>query len=71
MQQAFTYPVVIHKSRFGIDVHVPALPGCHSQGVNEAEALVNIEDAIRVYLQSETNDLIGADVREVTVSLSR
>lgn len=71
MKQEYTYPVVIHKSQYGCDIHVPSLPGCHSQGETDTEALANIEDAIRVFLQSERNDLSGADVREVTVSLSR
>jgi len=30
---------------------VPGLPGCHSQGDTEAEALTNIADAIREYLE--------------------
>lgn len=30
----------------------PALPGCISQGRTRAEALVNIQDAIRGYLTS-------------------
>ena len=44
------YAVVIHKSKLGVDVHCPALPGCHSQGDTEQEALGNIRDAIRAYL---------------------
>jgi antitoxin HicB len=30
----------------------PALPGCHSQGLTEAEAIKNIKEAIRGYLAS-------------------
>ena len=33
-----------------IAVSVPGLPGCHSQGDTEREALDNIADAIREYL---------------------
>lgn len=44
------YGVVIHKSKFGYDVHCPALPGCHSQGETKEEALENIKDAIKTYL---------------------
>ena len=40
------YLTIVHKSEYGYDVHVPALPGCHSQGESEAEALENIKDAI-------------------------
>ena len=35
----------------GFAVSVPGLPGCHSQGDTEAEALENIADAIREYLE--------------------
>ena len=35
----------------GFAVSVPGLPGCHSQGDTEAEALENIADAILEYLE--------------------
>jgi predicted RNase H-like HicB family nuclease len=47
------YLINIHKSEYGYDSHAPALPGCHSQGDTEQEALENIKDAIKVYLESE------------------
>ena len=47
------YSVIIHKSKYGYDTHVPALPGCHSQGETEKEALENIKDAILTYLEME------------------
>jgi predicted RNase H-like HicB family nuclease len=45
------YKVFIEESDEGFAVSVPGLPGCHSQGVSEAEALTNITDAIREYLE--------------------
>ena len=45
-----TYTVVIEQSDEGFAVSVAGLPGCHSQGDTEAEALANIADAIREYL---------------------
>ncbi len=45
------YPVVVHKSEYGFDVHCPLLQGCHSQGDTMEEALENIKDAIRTYLE--------------------
>ncbi|GEM_PF-4463012 len=33
-------------SKEGVNVWVPGLPGCCSQGVDEQKALVNIQDAI-------------------------
>ena len=64
------YLTIIHKSRYGYDVHVPTLPGCHSQGATEKEALKNIQDAILTYLQMEENDLKGATMKEVEVSFA-
>ncbi|MCA9222081.1 MAG: type II toxin-antitoxin system HicB family antitoxin [Planctomycetales bacterium] len=45
------YTVVIEESDEGVAVSVPGLPGCHSQGATEAEAVANIRDAIREYLE--------------------
>lgn len=64
------YSVLIHKSKYGYDIHVPALPGCHSQGATEKEALKNIQDAILTYLEMEKDELKGAKVREVEVALT-
>jgi predicted RNase H-like HicB family nuclease len=35
----------------GYTVYVPALPGCVSEGDTEEEALVNIREAIELYLE--------------------
>ena len=64
------YLVILHKSKYGYAVHVPALPGCHSQGETEKEALENIRDAIRTYLEMEQKELKGAKIREVEVALT-
>ncbi len=45
------YTVVLHQSEEGYAVSVSGLPGCWSQGQTEAEALENIEEAIREYLE--------------------
>lgn len=36
----------------GYVVHVPALPGCHTQGETIEEAERNIKEAIELYLES-------------------
>ena len=45
------FSVLIEESDEGFAVSVPGLPGCHSQGNTEAEALSNVTDAIRDYLE--------------------
>jgi predicted RNase H-like HicB family nuclease len=45
------YKVVLQPSEEGFAISVPGLPGCHSQGATEQEALGNIAEAIREYLQ--------------------
>jgi predicted RNase H-like HicB family nuclease len=63
------YKVVVHESEEGFSVSCPGLPGCWSQGATEAEALENIQDAIREYLAA-INDLVsGENVREVRVAV--
>ena len=36
----------------GYTVHVPVLPGCHTQGETLDEAMANAKEAIEVYLES-------------------
>jgi len=36
----------------GYTVYVPSLPGCVSQGETTEEAMINIKEAIEVYLDS-------------------
>ncbi len=47
---SMNYKVVLHESEEGFSISCPGLPGCWSQGATEAEALENIQDAIREYL---------------------
>lgn len=64
------YLTIIHKSKYGYDVHVPSLPGCNSQGETEAEALKNIQDAIQTYLAMEVEDLKDSYTKEVEVAVN-
>ena len=64
------YKIVLQKSEEGYSVSCPGLPGCWSQGATEAEALENIQDAIREYLaaiEELLQDTPDAEVREVEV----
>lgn len=63
------YLSVIHKSKYGYDIHVPALPGCHSQGKTKREAIENIRDAVLTYLAMAENELRGAEIREIEVAI--
>ncbi len=63
------YKVVLQQSEEGYSVHCPGLPGCWSQGQTEQEALENIQDAIREYLEAVADSLQQADVREIEVSV--
>jgi predicted RNase H-like HicB family nuclease len=62
------YKVVLEQSDEGFAVSVPGLPGCHSQGKTESEALVNIADAIREYLAVVDELTQGKQVRQVEVA---
>jgi predicted RNase H-like HicB family nuclease len=47
------FRITVQKDEDGIFVaECPILPGCISQGNNRKEALVNIQDAIKGYLES-------------------
>ena len=64
------YKVALQHTDEGISVWVPGLPGCWSQGLTEAEALENIQDAIREYLAAVEDlleDTPDVEIREVDV----
>ena len=63
------YKVVLHKSEEGISVSCPGLPGCWSQGATEEEALANIIDAIRDYLEAIAAMVPADEWREVDVAV--
>ena len=61
------YKVILEPSEEGFAVSVPGLPGCHSQGADEQDALENIRDALREYL-SVVDELSDEQmVREIEV----
>jgi len=51
----------------GVSVSCPELPGCHSQGGNVDEALENIEDAIRGYIDLYGEPETRCEIREMEV----
>jgi predicted RNase H-like HicB family nuclease len=62
------FRVALYPSDEGVAVCVPSLPGCWSQGATRDEALANIADAIREYLDAEREVEEGAELREVEVN---
>ncbi len=59
------YAVSLKKTDEGYSVSVPGLPGCWSQGETEEEALSNIEEAIREYLDVARQLAEKAELREI------
>jgi predicted RNase H-like HicB family nuclease len=63
-----TYRVELHKSEEGYSVSVPGLPGCHSQGATEEEALENIKNAIQGYVEVAASLIDKKNMRVVEVA---
>jgi predicted RNase H-like HicB family nuclease len=67
------YKVLLVESEEGFAVNCPALPGCWSQGATRAEALENVREAIRLWLEVAEEDLRkevsdqNVEAEEVTV----
>lgn len=64
------YKVILQQSEEGFAVSVPGLPGCHSQGATEQEALENIGNAIAEYLEVVAELVRGKTAREVEVRVA-
>lgn len=63
------YRIALHESEEGFSVSVPGLPGCWSQGSTEDEAIENIKDALREYLEVINDQLRHEEVREIEVAI--
>ncbi len=50
----------------GYTVYVPSLPGCISEGDNKEEALANIKEAIKLYLDPVADDFTPSPDTEIT-----
>ncbi|MBS3103173.1 type II toxin-antitoxin system HicB family antitoxin [Candidatus Woesearchaeota archaeon] len=53
----------------GFTVYAPSLPGCISQGETKEEAIKNIKEAIELYLEPDTNELVEYTGEKVKVSI--
>jgi predicted RNase H-like HicB family nuclease len=63
------YKVILVESEEGFAVSCPQLRGCHSQGETIDEALENIKDAIREWLDAEKEEMKAFRVIEREVAL--
>jgi predicted RNase H-like HicB family nuclease len=63
------YKIALYKSEEGYSVSCPGLPGCWSQGATEEEALENIQDAIKEYLEAVDALIQDAEIREVEITV--
>jgi predicted RNase H-like HicB family nuclease len=67
------YRTIIEQDEDGVYVvECPTLPGCVSQGNTRADALANIQDAIRGYLESlkKHDEPIPPSIEEEVVEVS-
>jgi predicted RNase H-like HicB family nuclease len=69
MEDEMTYTVLLHESEEGFAVSALGLPGCHSQGATEEEAIENIKDAIRGYLEVVEEMAASSSVKRVAVEV--
>ena len=67
------YRVLVEQDEDGIYIaECPSLPGCISQGKTREEALKNIQEAMRGYLESlkKHNDPIPPPIEEEVVNIA-
>ena len=65
--RSMKYPVALMPTEEGYSVSCPGLPGCWSQGATEDEALANIQDAIREYVEVAKQLAGQQNLREVEI----
>ena len=53
----------------GYTAYVPSLRGCISEGDSREEALENIKEAIELYLEADTNELIEFQGEKIELTL--
>jgi predicted RNase H-like HicB family nuclease len=65
--------IVLEKDQHGYYVYAPELPGCHSQGDNFEEAMINIREAIELYLEvvprEEIEELLSKEILTTTMEV--
>ncbi|MCK9520888.1 MAG: type II toxin-antitoxin system HicB family antitoxin [Dehalococcoidia bacterium] len=67
--QTLRYRVVLRETDEGFSVSCPVLPGCWPQGNTREEALENIAEAIREYLDAMAELRPEGQVEEIEVAV--
>ncbi len=62
------YHIALLEHEDGVSVSCPDLPGCHSQGATVNEALENIQDAIREYVELYGTPKPSVQIREMEIA---
>ncbi len=55
----------------GYTIFIPSLPGCISQGETKEEALKNIKEAMKLWLEADENEIIvyGDKAKTETITI--
>lgn len=53
----------------GFTIYAPSLPGCISQGDTREEAIKNIKEAIELWLEPDTNELVEYSGEKLKVAI--
>ena len=53
----------------GFTAYVPSLSGCISEGETKEEAIKNIKEAVELYLEADTNELVEFTGEKIIVSV--
>lgn len=61
---SYKVSVVIEKDEYGYYAYCPELEGCQTQGDSFDEVMVNIKEAIELYLDTLSEDEIKASLRK-------
>ena len=53
----------------GFTAYVPSLPGCISEGDSKEEAIKNIKEAVELYIEADTNELVEFTGEKIIVTI--
>jgi predicted RNase H-like HicB family nuclease len=64
----YNYTVIFEREEDGgYHAFCPALPGCHTQGDSYDETIMNIQDAIKLYIESLLSRGEKAPIEDLTI----